>query len=156
VLLRRWPLASRANRRNHDVRMTREPPLAEPSAEQKQPPRLNVVAANEPPPRQGAKLPLTVRFTRRELQTILDLYGRKVAGGDWRDYALDFLKDRALFSVYRHHSERPLYVIEKNPRLRERQGQYLVIAQDGRVLKRGQELSTVLRVLEPKLSLVQG
>ena len=74
----------------------------------------------------------------------------------WRDYALDFLKDRALFSIYRNHSERPLYIVEKNPRLRERQGQYLVVSQDGRVLKRGHALDAVLRALEPTLSLVKG
>jgi hypothetical protein len=89
-----------------------------------------------------------VSFDRRELNTILNLYGRKVADGDWRDYALDFLKDRALFSVYKRASERPLYVIEKNPKLRNKQGQYSVTSQDGRVLKRGHELEVVLRVLE--------
>ena len=89
-----------------------------------------------------------VGFDRRELNTILNLYGRKVAAGEWRDYAIDFLKDRALFSVYRRASERPLYVIEKNPRLRHRQGQYMVTIEDGRVLKRGHELDNVLRVLE--------
>jgi Protein of unknown function (DUF2794) len=96
------------------------------------------------PPRQKPY----VGFDRRELNTILDLYGRKVAAGEWRDYAMDFLKDRALFSVYRHASERPLYVIEKNPKLRNRQGQYMVTIEDGRVLKRGHELANVLRVLE--------
>lgn len=89
-----------------------------------------------------------VSFDRRELTTILNLYGRKVADGEWRDYALDFLKDRAMFSIYKRASERPLYVIEKNPRLRNRQGQYMVLTQEGRVLKRGHELATVLRVLE--------
>jgi hypothetical protein len=89
-----------------------------------------------------------VGFDRRELNTILNLYGRKVAEGEWRDYALDFLKDRALFSVYKRASERPLYVIEKNPKLRGKQGQYMVLGQDGRVLKRGHELETVIRVLE--------
>jgi hypothetical protein len=89
-----------------------------------------------------------VGFDRRELNTILNLYGRKVADGEWRDYAIDFLKDRALFSIYKRASERPLYIIEKNPRLRARQGQYMVTSQDGRVLKRGHELATVLRVLE--------
>jgi hypothetical protein len=89
-----------------------------------------------------------VGFDRRELNTILNLYGRKVADGDWRDYAMDFLKDRALFSVYKRASERPLYVIEKNPKLRNKQGQYMVTSQEGRVLKRGHELDTVLRVLE--------
>jgi hypothetical protein len=89
-----------------------------------------------------------VGFERRELNVILNLYGRKVASGEWRDYAIDFLKDRALFSVYRRASERPLYVIEKNPRLRARQGQYMVTSENGRILKRGHELDTVLRVLE--------
>lgn len=89
-----------------------------------------------------------VGFDRRELNTILNLYGRKVAAGEWRDYAIDFLKDKALFSIYRRASERPLYVIEKDPKLRSRQGQYLVTSEDGRVLKRGHELDTVLRVLE--------
>ncbi len=89
-----------------------------------------------------------VSFDRKELQTILNLYGRKVADGEWRDYALDFLRDRALFSIYKRASERPLYVVEKNPKLRNKQGQYMVLSQDGRVLKRGHELATVLRVLE--------
>jgi hypothetical protein len=89
-----------------------------------------------------------ISFDRKELQTILNLYGRKVADGEWRDYALDFLRDRALFSIYKRASERPLYVVEKNPKLRNKQGQYLVLSQDGRVLKRGHELANVLRVLE--------
>ncbi len=97
-----------------------------------------------PPSRQRA----FVAFDRRELNTILNLYGRKVASGEWRDYAIDFLKDRALFSIYKRSSERPLYVIEKNPRLRNRQGQYMVTSQEGRVLKRGHEIDNVLRVLE--------
>ncbi|MGV3491468.1 MAG: DUF2794 domain-containing protein [Devosia sp.] len=89
-----------------------------------------------------------VAFDRNELQSILNLYGRKVAAGEWRDYALDFLRDRALFSIYKRASERPFYVVEKNPKLRHKQGQYMVTSQDGRVLKRGHELSNVLRVLE--------
>jgi hypothetical protein len=100
--------------------------------------------SGQPPPRQKPY----VGFDRRELNTILNLYGRKVAAGDWRDYAIDFLKDRALFSVYKRASERPLYVIEKNPKLRHKQGQYTVTIEDGRVLKRGHELENVLRVLE--------
>ena len=67
-----------------------------------------------------------VSFDRRELNTILNLYGRKVADGEWRDYAIDFLKDRALFSIYKRASERPVYVVEKNPKLRNKQGLYLV------------------------------
>ena len=98
--------------------------------------------------------PPAVSFDRRELGAILDIYGRKVAQGEWRDYAIDFLRERALFSIYKRASERPLYVIEKSPKLRHKQGQYMVMSQDGRILKRGHTLSSVLRVLEPKLVLV--
>lgn len=102
----------------------------------------------------GQRAPGVVTFDRRELTTILNLYGRQVVQREWRDYAMDFLRDRALFSVYRRTSERPLFVIEKNPRLRSRQGQYMVIGQDGRILRRGHDLAAVLKVLEPKPALV--
>ncbi len=92
-----------------------------------------------------------VQFDRRELDLILSLYGRMVAAGEWRDYAIDFLKDRAVFSAFRRTSEMPLYTIEKHPRLRARQGQYAVVAAGNQVLKRGHELGQVLRVLERKL-----
>jgi Protein of unknown function (DUF2794) len=119
--------------------------LAEADSQQRSAELFDFIDGSGPqPPRQKPY----VGFDRRELNTILNVYGRKVASGDWRDYAMDFLKDRALFSVYRHASERPLYVIEKNPKLRGRQGQYLVTSQDGRVLKRGHDLETVLRVLQ--------
>jgi hypothetical protein len=95
-----------------------------------------------------------VSFDRRELSAILDIYGRMVAAGEWRDYAMDFLRERALFSVYKRTSERPLYVIEKSPKLRNKQGQYMVMSQDGRVLRRGHSLSAVLRILEPRLAVV--
>jgi hypothetical protein len=130
--------------------------LAE-TAEPKLPPHLDIVVANEAPiVRSSGRAPAAVRFNRRELQAILNIYGRQVAQGTWRDYAIDFLKDRALFSIYRNHSERPIYVIEKNPKNRERQGQFMLISQHGRVLKRGHEIDNVLRVLEPNLSLVKG
>jgi hypothetical protein len=91
------------------------------------------------------------RFDRTELKRILNLYGRMVVAGEWRDYAIDFLEDAAVFSVFRRTSEMPLYRIEKRPKLRERQGQYAVVAASGLILKRGHDLSTVLRVLERKL-----
>lgn len=120
-------------------------------------PRLNLVHSAEPVP-EGAGQPARpaprVGFDRKELSAILDVYGRQVAAGEWRDYALDFLRERALFSIYKRASERPIFVVEKNPKLRGKQGQYMVMAMDGRVLKRGHDLKTVLRVLEPKLSLV--
>ncbi|RYG09464.1 MAG: DUF2794 domain-containing protein [Burkholderiales bacterium] len=102
------------------------------------------------PPQTGgpARVPLFVSFNRLELIAILNVYGRKVTNGEWRDYAMDFLRDRAVFSIYKRASERPLYVVEKQPRLRHKQGQYMVLSQDGRVLKRGHELTNVLRVLE--------
>ena len=99
------------------------------------------------PPNQTA--PSQVTFSRRELNRILDLYGRKVAAGEWRDYAIDFLKDRAVFSVFRRTSEVPLYRIEKNPKLSRRQGAYSVISATGLIVRRGHELDRVLRAIEP-------
>ena len=87
-------------------------------------------------------------FDRRELGQILRLYGRMVALGEWRDYAIDGLADAAVFSVFRRASEVPLYRIEKRPALARRQGQWAVINQSGHVLKRGQELEPVLKVLD--------
>jgi len=92
-----------------------------------------------------------VAFHRTELSVILSLYGRMVAAGEWRDYGISCLRDMAVFSVFRRTAENPLYRIEKRPRLRNRQGQYAVIGMDGQVLKRGNDLKTVLRVLERKL-----
>lgn len=89
-----------------------------------------------------------VTFNRRELNRILDLYGRMVAAGEWRDYAIDFLKDKAVFSVFRRASEVPLYRIEKNPKLEQKQGAYSVIAPTGLILRRGHELDRVLRVID--------
>ena len=89
-----------------------------------------------------------VTFSRRELKRILDLYGRKVAAGEWRDYAIDFLKDRAVFSVFRRTSEVPLYRIEKNPKLSRRQGAYSVISATGLIVRRGHELDRVLRSID--------
>ena len=95
-----------------------------------------------------------VTFNRRELNRILDLYGRQVAAGEWRDYAIDFLKDKAVFSIFRRSSEMPIYRIEKSPRLARRQGAYSVVSVTGLILKRGHELDRVLRVLERSLSVV--
>lgn len=95
--------------------------------------------------------PATVTFDRRELSHVLGLYGRMVAAGEWRDYAMTFLPEVAAFSVFRRTAEHPLYRIEKRPKLRGRQGMYAVIGMDGRILKRGHELDSVLRVLERKL-----
>ena len=101
-----------------------------------------------------SKIPAIVAFDRKELQLILSVYGRKVGQGEWRDYAMDFLRERAVFSVYARVSERPLFIIEKTPRLRNRQGQYAVTNQQGRILKRGHDLALVLRVLDPQLAIV--
>ena len=95
----------------------------------------------------------TTFFTRTELNAILDLYGRKVEAGEWRDYAIDFGREKAVFSVFRHTSEVPLYRIEKNPRLARRQGAFSVIAATGLILKRGPDLARVLAVLEKNFRL---
>ena len=92
--------------------------------------------------------PDQVTFNREELREILNLYGRKVAAGEWRDYAIDFARDRAVFSVFRRAAETPLYRIEKEPRLALRQGAFSVSNAAGLVMKRGHELARVLRVLD--------
>lgn len=99
----------------------------------------------------AAAAPEQVAFDRHELSVILGLYGRMVAAGEWRDYAMSFLRESAVFSVFRRAAEHPLYRIEKHPRLRGRQGMYSIIGMDGQILKRGHELPAVLRVLERKL-----
>src|SRR6266576_2195656 len=97
-----------------------------------------------------------VTFDRHELNRLFGLYGRKVAAGEWRDYAIDFLKDRAVFSVFRRACEVPNYRIEKNPRLGRRQGAYSVISATGHILRRGQELDRVLGALDRSLRIVVG
>jgi len=92
-----------------------------------------------------------VTFDRLELNRILTVYGRMVAAGEWRDYALDFLDDMAVFSIFRRSAEMPLFRIEKRPKLRARQGQYSVVAAGGVILKRGHELAQVLRIFDKKL-----
>ena len=99
-------------------------------------------------------LPSRVTFNRFELDRILNLYGRMVADGEWRDYAIDFLRDRA--AEHREHraSEVPIYRIEKDPRLARKQGIYSVIAATGLILRRGHELDRVLLVIDRKLAVV--
>ena len=92
-----------------------------------------------------------ITFDRLELNCILGVYGRMVACGEWRDYALDFLDEAAVFSIFRHAAEMPLFRIEKRPRLRAKQGQYSVIAAGGMILKRGHDLAHVLRIFDKKL-----
>ena len=90
-------------------------------------------------------------FDRPDLSRILAIYGRMVAAGEWRDYALDFLPDAAVFSIFRRTSEMALFRIEKRPALRSRQGQYAVIAAGGLMLKRGHDLAQVLKVFDRTL-----
>jgi hypothetical protein len=97
-----------------------------------------------------------VFFERNELDRLLRFYGRMVAANEWRDYAMDALPDRAVFSVYRRTSEAPLYQIEKRPDEARRQGAFSVRAADGRILRRGHDLERVLTILEPKRLRVVG
>ena len=107
--------------------------------------------------RQGPIHQPFISFSRQELNQLLSIYGRRVAEGEWRDYAIDMLKDRAVFSVFRRTAEAPLYRIEKMPRLARRQGAYSVINTTGLIMKRGHELWRVLRIFEKtRLQLVQG
>lgn len=119
---------------SEESRMTRSGPTNSPMA----------VAQNRPSP------PQQIAFNRHELGEILRVYGRKVAEGEWRDYAIDHMMEKAVFSIFRRTSEIPLYRIEKNPKLARKQGAYSVIAPGGMILKRGHDLAKVLRVLDKR------
>jgi len=112
--------------------------------------------SSTPTPLAASQIANQVTFDRAELRRLFGLYGRKVAAGEWRDYAIDFLKDRAVFSVFRRACEVPLYRIEKNPRLARRQGAYSVLSATGLVVRRGHELDRVLRAIDSSLSVVAG
>jgi len=99
---------------------------------------------------------LPVTFNRRELDEILRIYGFMVSACEWRDYAIDHLMDRAVFTIFRRTSEVPMFRIEKNPRFARKQGAYSVIAASGLILKRGQELDRVLRIFDKNLSVVRS
>ncbi len=104
----------------------------------------------------GQSKPSQVGFERPELNRILDLYGRMVAAGHWRDYAMNFEKDFASFSAFRRAAEQPEYRIEKRPALHNRQGMWALLSEAGMVLKRGHELAPVLAPVERRLLKIVG
>jgi hypothetical protein len=125
--------------------------------------RVVSLRVEAPPPstsavQPGPKVVPLVSFHRTELGEILRIYGRMVAAGEWRDYAIDHGRDEAAFSIYRRMGEVPMYRITKTPKLARKQGAYAVVSAHGLILKRGHDLGTVLRVFERKrhLSVVSG
>jgi len=105
---------------------------------------------------QNNRIARQTSFDRHELRQILNLYCTRVAAGEWRDYAIDTLKERAVFSIFRRSSEIPLYRIEKRPKMARKQGLYWIINASGLILKRGQDLNQVLKIIDrkPGLSLI--
>jgi len=105
---------------------------------------------------QNNRIAKQTSFDRHELRQILNVYCTRVAAGEWRDYAIDTLKERAVFSIFRHSSEVPLYRIEKRPKMARKQGLYWIISASGMILKRGHDLNQVLKAIDrkPKLSLI--
>jgi hypothetical protein len=104
----------------------------------------------------NARLDIPVTFNRQELDQILRIYSRMVAANEWRDYAIDHMKDQAVFSVFRRASEVPLFRIVKQPALTRKQGAYSVVAAGGMILKRGHELATALKAFDRTLKLVEA
>lgn len=98
--------------------------------------------------------PCQISFDRRELNLILRVYGFRVASGEWRDYAIDMLRERAVFSVFRRASEVPQYTIEKNPKQARKQGAFCIVSSSGQILKRGHELAQVLKYFDKRPELV--
>ncbi len=95
-----------------------------------------------------------IAFNRQELNQILDVYGRKVADGEWRDYAIACERDQAVFSIFRRSAEVPLYRIIKQPRLARRQGLWSLVTATGLILRRGHDLPNVLKVIDRRLKIV--
>ncbi len=131
--------------------MTDQPDLPRDTRSERETTSNSVVDLHE---YRNARDPLPITFHRRELDLVLRIYGRMVGEGEWRDYAIDHLKDRAVFSVFKRSGETPLYRIEKNPKLAARQGAFSVIDVNGRILKRGHELQQVLKVFDKALKLI--
>ena len=116
-----------------------------------------MIEPQQQPAARQRPLRVKVSFDRRELNQILTVYGVFVSAGEWRDYAIDALQDAAVFSVFQRASETPLFQIEKRPALARRQGAYAVINRSGHILKRGRDLTAVLRVFDrQKLKLAPG
>ena len=107
-------------------------------------------------PSAPAETAAQIVFNRQELMAILAVYGRKVSSGEWRDYAIDLTRDKAVFSVFRRASEVPLYRIEKDPKLARKQGAYSVVAAGGLIMKRGQDLARVLDVFDKRPEVVRS
>ncbi|HBK92988.1 MAG TPA: DUF2794 domain-containing protein [Parvularcula sp.] len=112
-----------------------------------------LASTEQEPSRQN---PDAVAFTREELSRILSLYGQFVAAGDWRDYAIDHLKEAAIFSIFRRAAETPLYRIEKRPALANRQGAFAVVSMTGVILKRGKDLAQVLKLFDRRTLKLAG
>ncbi len=128
------------------------PAQLHPAHKASRPERRSTAPSSQAAPQPSA--PQRVTFDRRELDAMLNIYGRMVAAGEWRDYAIDFTRDKAVFSIFRRTADVPVYRIEKDPRLARKQGAYSVVSQTGLILKRGHELPRVLAVLEKPLRAV--
>ena len=142
------------NRRGAESRSSREPHVAARRSAKKDLVDQQRRTDRERVSRFAFRIVGFIENDRFELNRILNLYGRMVADGEWRDYAIDFLRDRAVFSVFRRASEVPIYRIEKDPRLARKQGIYSVISASGLILRRGHELDRVLLVIDRKLAVV--
>lgn len=142
------------NRGDHDQDATPEAPLSETEPIVFSPHKAGSLRGARAAASPGAEAHRPTTFNRQELSAILAVYGRKVAAGEWRDYAIDISRDKAVFSVFRRTSECPLYRIEKVPKLARKQGAYAVVAPAGLILKRGHDLSWILRIFEERLRLV--
>ncbi len=99
----------------------------------------------------NAVVPTVTSFNKSELNIVLATYGRMVAAGDWRDYGISHLKHVAVFSVFRHTAEHPIYRIVKQPRLSDQQAKYQIVGMEGRIFRRGNDLGQVMRFFEAKL-----
>lgn len=136
--------------------MTDQPDLPQGETRSEWQPNSTVVVHLHEYRSKSSQDPLPVTFHRRELDLILRVYGRMVGEGEWRDYAMDHLRDKAVFSVFKRSGEMPLFRIEKNPKLASRQGAYSVVNSHGTILKRGHDLQQVLKIFDKMLKVIKS
>lgn len=85
-----------------------------------------------------------VAFQRPEIKILMDIYGKMVSSGLWKDYAMDHGPKLAYFSIFKKSGDNAIYMVEKDPKKSSKQGTYALKDQTGHVLKRGNDLRLVL------------
>ena len=89
-------------------------------------------------------------FNKNELNLILSIYGRNVAQGIWKDYAIDHAKDFAIFSIYRNTFEKVFLSIKKNSSKFKKQRKFALYDANQKKIKDSDILTDIINQLRNK------